>query len=316
ACYHCHGTRVTLDSLAARETSLGEMDLPVYSGWPNQGVGRINPDGSQGSCAACHTRHQFSIEMAREPATCAECHKGPDVPAYKVYKVSKHGNIYDAHKEDWDFTAVPWTPGADFTAPTCAACHVSLLVTEDGDVISRRTHQMNDRLSRRLFGLIYAHPHPESPNTTGLRNASGLPLPTNLDGSPVSEGLITPEEMTRRNQRMQAACLTCHSDGWVLGHFRELDEAVETTNAMTRAATQLVSRAWDEELAQGPAAGGNPFDEAVEKMWTEQWLFFANSTRFAAAMAGADYGVFANGRWSMSRNLRQMHDWLLLRVEN
>ncbi|MBD3336063.1 MAG: hydroxylamine oxidase, partial [Candidatus Eisenbacteria bacterium] len=47
ACYHCHGTRVTLDSLAARETSLGEMDLPVYSGWPNQGVGRINPDGSQ-----------------------------------------------------------------------------------------------------------------------------------------------------------------------------------------------------------------------------------------------------------------------------
>jgi hypothetical protein len=42
----------------------------------------------------------------------------------------------------------------------------------------------------------------------------------------------------------------------------------------------------------------------------EQWLFFANSTRFAAAMSGADYGVFEKGRWEMSKNLRAMHEWL------
>lgn len=105
-----------------------------------KGVGRVNPDGSKGSCSACHARHQFSIEMARKPYTCSECHQGPDVPAYKVYSVSKHGNIFSSVGKEWDFNAVPWRVGKDFTAPTCATCHVSLLTTEEGEVIVERTH--------------------------------------------------------------------------------------------------------------------------------------------------------------------------------
>ena len=46
-----------------------------------------------------------------------------------------------------------------------------------------------------------------------------------------------------------------------------------------------------------------------------QWLFFANSTRFASAMSGADYGVFANGRWYMSKNIQEMHDWLRFKLQ-
>ena len=42
----------------------------------------------------------------------------------------------------------------------------------------------------------------------------------------------------------------------------------------------------------------------------EQWLFFANSTRFASAMMGADYGVFAHGRWYLRKNLQEMVEWL------
>ena len=66
-------------------------------------------------------------------------------------------------------------------------------------------------------------------------------------------------------------------------------------------------------LATGPAKGGSPFDEAIERTWVQQWLFYANSTRFAAAMAGADYGTFANGRWQLAAGLRQMVDWLSVR---
>ncbi len=68
--------------LKSRETSQGEMSFPVLTGWPSQGVGRVNPDGSLGSCSACHSRHGFSIEVARKPYACSKCHKGPDVPAY------------------------------------------------------------------------------------------------------------------------------------------------------------------------------------------------------------------------------------------
>ena len=95
-------------------------------------------------CAECHTRHQFSIEMARKPKTCSQCHKGPDVPACAVYAVSKHGNIYESLESKWDFSAVPWPPGEHFTAPTCATCRASLLAA-GGEVIAERTHRMGDR---------------------------------------------------------------------------------------------------------------------------------------------------------------------------
>jgi hypothetical protein len=32
-------------------------------------------------------------------------------------------------------------------------------------------------------------------------------------------------------------------------------------------------------------------------------------------MAGADYGVFANGRWHLSKNIQEMMDWLKIRLE-
>ncbi len=79
---------------------------------------------------------------------------------------------------------------------------------------------------------------------------------------------------------------------------------------MTLAATKILLAAWDRGLAMGLAQHDSIFNEAIEKMWAEEWLFYANSTRFATAMGGADYGVFADGRWAMSRNIQKMSDWL------
>jgi len=315
SCFYCHGTEVKVERMRTRETSLGEMDFPLLSGWPNQGVGRLNPDGSKGSCTACHTRHQFSIEMARKPYTCAECHKGPDVPAYKVYQVSKHGNIFSSLGEKWDFNSVPWTVGKDFTAPTCASCHVSLIVTDEGEIVAERSHQMSDRSSWRIFGVIYAHPHPKSPNTSIIRNKAGLPLPTELTGEPAAEYLIDEKEQARRRANMQRVCLSCHGSQWVEGHFARLENTIKTTNEMTVTATKILTTAWEKGVARGLPQGANIFDEAIEKRWVEEWLFFANSTRFASAMAGADYGVFANGRWYMSKNLQEMSDWLEFKLK-
>lgn len=313
SCFFCHGTEVTVTGLERRGTELGEMDFPILSGWPNTGVGRLNPDESRGSCSSCHPRHRFSIEMARKPYTCSECHKGPDVPAAKVYEVSKHGNIFNSFSEKWDFNNVPWVVGNDFTAPTCAVCHVSLVVNAEGEVVSERTHKMNDRLALRLFGLIYAHPHPVSANTTLITNQDGLPLPTELTGEPVMEYLIGTAEQEKRTAAMKKICLACHGSQWVAGHFDGLNRTIEETNTMTLTATRIIASAWRENLAMGLPQGDNIFDEAIEKMWVEQWLFYANSTRFAAAMVGADYGVFADGRWYLSKNIQMMNDWLKLR---
>jgi hypothetical protein len=62
--------------------------------WPNAGVGRLNLDGSKGSCTSCHTRHRFSVAEARKPEACDQCHLGPDHPQIEIYEESKHGTIY------------------------------------------------------------------------------------------------------------------------------------------------------------------------------------------------------------------------------
>jgi len=315
SCFYCHGTVVKLMQMIERDTEHGSMSFPLLSGWPNQGVGRINPDGSKGSCAACHTRHQFSIEMARKPYTCSECHKGPDVPAYKVYSVSKHGNIYSGVGKAWNYKAVPWTVGKDFTAPTCATCHASLVVSEEGETVAERTHQMNDRLSWRIFGLIYAHAHPDSPDTTLIKNKAGLPLPTELTGEPAAEYLIDAKEQEKRRNTMQGVCLACHSQGWVDGQFARFENAIRTTNDMTLTATRILLTAWEKSAAKGLAHNDSIFNEAIEKKWVEQWLFFGNSTRYSSAMVGADYGAFANGRWYMSKNIQEMFDWLEFKLK-
>ncbi|MCU0821607.1 MAG: hydroxylamine oxidase [Spirochaetes bacterium] len=313
ACLDCHGTDVKVTGSVKKTTEMGELAFPVLSGWPNQGVGRINPDGSKGSCASCHTRHSFSSEIARKPYTCAECHKGMDVPAYKVYSVSKHGNIFSSEEKKWDFKAYPWTIGKDFIAPTCAACHMSLVVNTDGKTLAERTHQVSDRLSWRIFGLIYAHPNPKSPDTSIIRNSAGLPLPTELTGEPAAKYLIDSAEQGRRRAVMKNICSGCHSGQWVDGHFNRYENAIKTTNEMTLTSTKILLSAWENGAARGPADKDSIFNEYIEKLWVEGWLFFANSVRFSAAMAGSDYGVFENGRWYLSKNIQAMYDLLNLK---
>jgi hydroxylamine dehydrogenase len=53
----------------------------------------------------------------------------------------------------------------------------------------------------------------------------------------------------------------------------------------------------------------NPFDESIEKLWIRQWLFYANTVRYASAMTRAqDYATFKNGWWEMTENLQKMKD--------
>ena len=310
SCLGCHGTVVSVVGTDTIHSDLGDVVAPKLSNWPNQGVGRINPDGSKGSCTACHTRHSFSIEIAREPYTCAQCHLEPDVPAWEVYRESKHGNIFLSKAKEWNMNDVPWVVGKDFQAPTCATCHNSTLVSTDGTVIAQRDHDFGAKLWVRLFGLIYSHPQPKSGNTTIIKNQDGLPLPTTFGGKIAQSYLIGPQEQAKRLNAMETMCKSCHSTPWVEQHFTHLDTIITETNGMTKAATQLVQRAWDEKI-ENPK---NPFDEGIEHRWIEQWLFYANTMRYSAAMTGApDYEAFKHGWWDMSKNLVDMKDMLELK---
>jgi hydroxylamine dehydrogenase len=308
-CLGCHGTKLEMKGLKKVYTgsNMGEITIPDLSNWPNQGVGRENPDGSLGSCAACHPRHAFLIEVARKPYTCAQCHLEPDVPAWNIFKESKHGNIYSSQYHEWNFSPVPWIVGKDFKAPTCATCHNSLIVSPEGDVIVQRTHDFGSRLWVRIFGLIYSHPQPKSGNTTIIKNKDGLPLPVTFKGEPATEYLIDKSEQEKRLNTVEKICKSCHSTQWVNGHFKKFKNTIKETDEMILSATKLMLDVWEKGLEDK----NNPFDEAVEKMWIKQWLFYSNSIRYASAMTGApDYATFKNGWWYLNENLEHMKDWL------
>ncbi|MGH6782479.1 MAG: multiheme c-type cytochrome, partial [Sphingomonadaceae bacterium] len=86
-CRQCHGSEV-------KYVGGGKFDSDT---WPNSGIGRVNPDGSRGTCAACHGRHAFSSAQARQPENCGKCHMGPDHPQIEIYTESKHGIQFRAN---------------------------------------------------------------------------------------------------------------------------------------------------------------------------------------------------------------------------
>jgi hydroxylamine dehydrogenase len=176
-CQQCHGSKVKV---------LADGTLDVNS-WPNTGIGRMNPDGSKGSCSACHTRHRFSKAQAREPQTCGKCHLGPDHPQIEVYQESKHGILFEANKAGLNMTHDSWIVGRDYTvAPTCATCHMSATPSQPV------THDVGTRISWTLR-------------------------------PPVSKKL---ENAEKRRDAMKDVCSSCHSAPFVDGFYQQFDNLV------------------------------------------------------------------------------------------
>lgn len=143
-CRQCHGSEVAI----TKKDAAGKPILDPMT-WPNTGIGRVNLDGSRGSCTACHSRHTFSRAMARQPEVCGKCHMGPDHPQIEIYEESKHGIAYNTQKDQMNLGSEKWVVGEDYTAaPTCATCHMSATRTQ------AVTHDVGARISWTLRPVI------------------------------------------------------------------------------------------------------------------------------------------------------------------
>jgi hydroxylamine dehydrogenase len=180
-CKQCHGGDVKV-------VGPGKLDP---STWPNEGIGRINPDGSRGSCSACHSRHSFSASIARQPENCGKCHLGPDHPQAEIYAESKHGITYRAKIGEMNLDSKTWVLGKDYSAaPTCATCHMS--ATRDLPL----THDVGSRISWTL--------RPE--------------VSVKLD------------QWERRRADMRKVCSNCHASQWVDNFYKQYDSVVDLYN--------------------------------------------------------------------------------------
>jgi len=261
-CYHCHGTVVKVKDGKFYETT-----------WPNVGVGRINPDGSKGSCSSCHTRHLFSLAEARKPEACGQCHLGPDHPQIEIYEESKHGAIYHAQGDQWNWTAAPgtWTPGVDYRTPTCSVCHMS------GVKDVPTTHDVTERLAWET----------QAPLT--VRPSEFKPLPAKTDHE------------TER-QKMKDVCLACHSPAWTDGHFDKFDKAVLNYNEVYfKPMKKIVDELYEKKLLSKE----KPLDEKLEIDMYELWHHEGRRARFGAAMMAPDYAWW-HGFYELKKRCMEM----------
>lgn len=142
-------------------------------------------------CMACHTRHAFSLAEARKPEACYTCHMGPDHPNYEAYMSSKHGSIYAARGDGWDWT-VPMAE-ARYETPTCAYCHMVYVGEAEARSVS---HNMTRKI---IWGM-------------GVQAASG-----NL-----TDITVTEENRAKRDE-MVKVCLVCHSEDKARGYLESAD---------------------------------------------------------------------------------------------
>jgi hypothetical protein len=246
-CFTCHGTVIAIDDQ-------GNIDPDT---WPNVGVGRLNLDGSKGSCTSCHTRHRFRVGEARMPEACDQCHLGPDHPQIEIYEESKHGTMYHAYKDEYNFDAAggTWTAGVDYRAPTCAGCHMS----GSGKVLT--SHDVTERLSWET----------QAPLT--IRPSEFKPLPAATDWK------------TERN-KMKDVCSQCHGDEWIDNFYNGFDKAVSEYNEVY---FKPAKAKLDELYEKGLLDKTKFFDEHLEVQFYELWHHEGRRARMGAMMMAPDY---------------------------
>ena len=87
-------------------------------------------------------------------------------------------------------------------------------------------------------------------------------------------------------KKMQAICLQCHSQEWVNGHYRKLDEVVMNYNELY---FKPVKKAMDELYAKKLLDKSKYFDERLEFEFYELWHHEGRRARMGAAMMAPDY---------------------------
>jgi hydroxylamine dehydrogenase len=254
-CKQCHGSVVEVNKDGTLKST----------GWPNTGMGRLNPDGSVGSCTACHQRHAFSAAQARRPENCGKCHLGPDHPQKEIYEESKHGIAYRAHEDEMNLESSKWILGEDYSAaPTCATCHMSAVRTADGDMVPV-THDVGLRISWNNRPVQSIRPE-ISDKELGLEKMSAVTW-----------------DIRRAN--MEKVCTVCHTPSYVGNFYEQYDGVIKLYNSkFADPGKKLMEILYGNNLLTDMK-----FDEKVEWTWWELWHHEGRRARHGASMMAPDY---------------------------
>lgn len=310
SCTQCHGSVVKFEKDKYGKVLHNQAGAPItdFYTWPNSGVGRVNPDGSTGSCNACHSGHNFSASRARQPENCAKCHSGDDHPQAGVYDSSKHAIAYaSAPKGEGDsgmniFKKGEWVLGQDYNAaPTCTTCHMGSYRKSTGGIV-KATHDVGERIvwslrdevSYKKTRIVFS-----DKSMRDIKEGDAIPevedeyehISYVRDGDILKEKvtlkevakIITPE---KRQENMKGVCNSCHSSSRVDNFYKRFDATVVTYNEKyAKPALSLL-----EELKKDKLYKDNGFEDGeLAYLWFGIWHKAGKSARNGAAMQSPSY---------------------------
>lgn len=255
------------------------------------------------SCDACHTRHTFSVQEARQPQACQTCHMGFDHPQWEMYSSSKHGVRYQLKQNG----VLPESAAA----PTCQTCHM-----KDGD------HEV-----RTPWGFLAVRlPLPEDPqwkaDQTTILQALGV---LDLAGNPTARlevvkaaqvARLTQEEFDTERNKLLDACSQCHSESFALAEMEKGDDLIREVDHLLAEAIREIASLYADGILEKPGYYAFAFPDLLTfhdaPTTVEQRLFEMHLKHRMRAFQGAfhanpDYALWYG--WSeMVRDLADIRE--------
>ena len=191
------------------------------------------------SCDACHTRHTFSVQEARQPQACQTCHMGFDHPQWEMYSASKHGVRYLLKQNG--------TLGEGVAAPTCQTCHMG----------------EGNHAVRTAWGFLAVRlPLPEDKSwaedrtvilqALGVLDPEGKPTPR-LDVVKAADvARLTPEAWQKERDRMIKTCNNCHSSGFARGELEKGDQMIREADRLLAESIRTVAALYKDGILPKP----------------------------------------------------------------
>jgi len=211
---------------------------------------KTGPGFGTASCDACHTRHIFSVQEARQPQACETCHEGFDHPQWEMYSASKHGVRYLLKQTK----TLPDT----VAAPTCQTCHM-----QDGN------HGV-----RTAWGFLAVRlPMPEdkqwAANRVSILQALGVLDP---DGKPTARldvvkaadvVRLTQEDWQKQRDKMVQTCSQCHAATFAKGELQKGDDMIRNADHLMGEAIRTVAALYKDGVLRKPDSYAYAFPDLL-----------------------------------------------------
>jgi hydroxylamine dehydrogenase len=255
------------------------------------------------SCDACHTRHTFSVQEARQPQACQTCHMGFDHPQWEMYSGSKHGVRYSLKQ----MKMLPPT----VSAPTCQTCHMQGgnhgVLTAWGFLAVRLPMPEDKLWAADRVTILQA---------LGVLDPDGKPT-ARLDVVKAANlARLTQEDWQRERDKMVKTCNQCHSANFAKAELAKGDMMIKDADRLMAQAILTVAGLYKDGILPKPKNYAYPLPDlltfhdaptVIEQKLFVMFLEHRMRTFQGTFHANPDYALWYG--WSeMLRNLTEIRE--------